>query len=201
MRRGATFSRLLAHAVGLILSVTLVAGCGEKAPPFNSLDITGSPGFGTDFRLTDHFGKPRTLTDFRGKVVAVFFGFTQCPDVCPTTLSDMSRVMKQLGPSNERVQVLFVTVDPKRDTEALLSQYVPAFHPTFLGLRGDAEAIAKVARDFRIIYREVPGKTADTYTVDHTAGTLIFDPQGRLRLFVPYGMDAEKIGADIKRLL
>jgi protein SCO1 len=170
-------------------------------PAFNSLDISGIPGFGSDFRLTDHNGKPRTLAEFHGKAVAIFFGFTHCPDVCPTTLSDMRRVIDLLAKDSARLQVLFITVDPKRDTAELLRQYVPSFNPSFLGLRGDAEATAKVARDFKIIYRETPGKTHDSYTVDHTASTLIFDPQGRLRLFVPYGTEAEKIAADVRRLL
>lgn len=193
-------TRLLAALAVVVLGVFL-SGCNSKPAPFNAVDITGITGYGNDFRLVDHNGKPRTMADFHGKVVAIFFGFTFCPDVCPTTMSEMRGVMKSLGPQSEKLQVLFVTVDPARDTQELLAKYVPAFHPSFLGLRGDAEATAKVTRDFKIVARTVPGKTPDSYTVDHTAGTLIFDRQGRLRLMAPYGMDAEKLAADIKRLM
>jgi protein SCO1 len=189
--------------IAAFLSALVLSGCEPAAnkAPFNSVDITGAPGFGTDFRLTDHNGKPRSMADFHGKVVAIFFGFTFCPDVCPTTLSEMRQVMQSLGKDSDKLQVLFVTVDPKRDTPELLSKYVPAFNPAFLGLYGDDAATAKVTKDFKIIARVVPGKSADTYTVDHTAGTLIFDKQGRLRLMAPYGLGAEKLMADIKRLM
>lgn len=187
--------------VAALLAVALaLAGC-ESKPVFNSLDITGIDGYGTDFHLTDHNGKPRTLADFRGKAVVMFFGYTQCPDVCPTTLSDMRRAMQLLGDDAARVQVLFVTVDPQRDTPELLSKYVPAFNPSFLGLYGDAAATEKVAKDFKIFYQRQAGKTAESYTVAHTAASLVFDPQGRLRLFVNYGAEAEKIAADLKLLL
>jgi protein SCO1 len=176
-------------------------GCGETKAPFNSVDITGAPGFGTDFRLTDHNGTPRTMADFHGKVVAIFFGFTFCPDVCPTTLSEMRQVASNLGSDANKLQVLFVTVDPKRDTKEVLSKYLPAFNPSFLGLMGDEAATQKVTKDFKIIARVVPGQSPDTYTIDHTAGTLIFDKQGRLRLMAPYGLGAEKLTQDIKRLM
>jgi protein SCO1/2 len=188
---------LAAAAVGL-------AGCDKLMPgsrtPFNGVDITGSD-LGPDFRLTDHNGKERTLADFRGKVVALFFGYTHCPDVCPTTLSDMANAVRALGPDGPRVQVLFVTVDPKRDTPELLRNYVPAFNPTFLGLYGDAAATAKVTKDFKIYAAERPGRTPDSYTVDHSAQTLVFDTQGRLRLLLAYGTPGDKIAADLKILL
>lgn len=190
--------RVLAAAVFTFCFV--LAGC-ENKPAFNSLDITGIEGYGSDFRLTDHNGKPRTMADFRGKVVLIFFGYTQCPDVCPTTLSDMKQAMQLLGKDAERLQVLFVTLDPKRDTPELLSTYVPAFNPTFLGLYGDQAATEKVAKDFKIFFRLAPGKTPESYTVDHTAASLVFDPQGRLRLFINYGLGADKIAPDIKKLL
>ena len=177
-----------------------LAGC-ENKPVFNALDITGIQGYGDDFRLTDHNGRPRTMADFRGKVVVIFFGYTQCPDVCPTTLSEMRQVMQLLGKDADRLQVLFVTVDPARDTRQLLSTYVPSFNPTFLGLYGDTAATEKVAKDFKIIYRQSPGKTAESYTVDHTAASLVFDPAGQLRLFINYGLGADKIAPDIKKLL
>ena len=183
-------------AVGIFL-----AGCEPAKQPFNAVDITGVQGYGNDFRLTDHMGKSRTMADFRGKAVAIFFGFTQCPDVCPTTLAEMKQVMQLLGKDSERLQVLFITIDPKRDTPELLSQYVPSFNSAFLGLYGDTAATAQVAKDFKIIYRTVPGKTADSYTMDHSAGMLVFDPEGRLRLFMNYGLAADKMAADIKRLL
>ena len=185
----------------VIAASVFLAGCEPAKLPFNAIDITGVQGYGNDFRLTDHTGKPRTMADFRGKVVAIFFGFTQCPDVCPTTLAEMKQVMQLLGKDSERLQVLFITIDPKRDTPELLNKYVPSFNPAFLGLYGDAAATAQVAKDFKIIYRAVPGKTADSYTMDHSAGMLVFDPEGRLRLFMNYGLAADKMAADIKRLL
>jgi protein SCO1/2 len=175
-------------------------GC-ENKPAFNALDVTGIQGYGNDFRLTDHNGKQRTMTDFRGKVVVLFFGYTNCPDVCPTTLSEMRQVMKLLGNDAQRLQVLFVTLDPARDTPQLLSKYVPSFDPSFLGLFGDAAAIEIVAKDFKIFYRVAGGKTAESYTVDHTAASLVFDTQGRLRLFINYGLGADKIAPDIRKLL
>ncbi len=177
-----------------------LVGC-ESKPVFNALDVTGIQGYGNDFRLIDHSGKPRTMADFRGKVVVIFFGYTHCPDVCPTTLSEMRQVMQMLGSDAQRLQVLFVTVDPARDTPQLLSKYVPSFHPSFLGLYGDPAATEKVARDFKIFYRISPGKTADSYTVDHNAASLVFDPQGRLRLFINYGLGADKIAPDVRKLL
>ena len=185
---------------GLLLCLAII-GCRGDLGKFSGIDLTGIQGYGTDFRLTDHTGKARTLADFRGKVVTLFFGYTHCPDVCPTTLSDMRQVMEKLGKDSERVQVLFVTLDPGRDTPELLARYVPAFHPSFLGLYGDAETTAKTAKDFKIFYQLQPGKTPETYTVDHAAGTLVFDPQGRLRLFLNYGLSSDLIASDIRILL
>ncbi len=184
-----------------VLLVLVLVACPQKPAAFNAIDITGIQGYGTDIRLTDHTGKPRSMADFRGKVVAVFFGFTHCPDVCPTTLADLRTVMTQLGPEADKLQVLFVSVDPKRDTPTLLSKYVPSFHPSFLGLTGTPESIAKVTGDFKIFVREQPGKTPETYTVDHSAGMLVFDMQNRLRLFVNYGMAPEPLTQDFKRLM
>ena len=150
--------------------------------------------------LKDHNGRPRTLADFRGKVVAVFFGFTHCPDVCPTTLAELSQVMRELGADADKVQVLFVTVDPERDTPEVLRQYVPAFHPSFLGLVGDAEGTARAAKEFKVFYQKQPLKNGG-YSVDHSAGTYIFDRAGRLRLFAPYGRGAAALLHDIRILL
>ena len=183
-----------------LLALLLLVAC-ESKPVFNALDITGIQGYGNDFRLTDHAGKTRSLADFRGKAVLIFFGFTHCPDVCPTTLSDMRQVMQKLDKDAEKLQVLFVTVDPKRDTQELLAKYVPSFHPTFLGLYGDEAATNKVAKDFKIVHQIQEGKTPESYTVAHTAASLVFDPQGRLRLFINYGMEVDKVTADIKLLL
>ena len=179
----------------------LAAGCDRRAgaPQFSLVDITGA-GFGKELNLKDHNGKPRTLADFRGKVVTVFFGFTHCPDACPTTLAEMSQVMRELGADAEKVQVLFVTVDPERDTPEVLQQYVPAFHPSFLGLVGDAEATARTAKEFKVFYQKQP-LTGGGYSVDHSAGTYIFDREGRLRLFAPYGKGGAAILHDIRLLL
>jgi protein SCO1/2 len=157
--------------------------------------------YGKDFRLTDHNGSPRALADFKGKVVLLFFGYTHCPDVCPTTLAEAAAVMKDLGAQAERVQVLFVTVDPARDTPALLARYVPSFHPSFLGLHGDEQDIAKTARDFKVFSQKTPGSSAESYLIDHSAGTFIFDPQGRLRLYHGYGKGAASLVHDIELLL
>ncbi len=184
----------------LLCLVLGLAGCTEKTEPFVNTDITGIE-YARDFKLTDHNGTPRTLADFKGKAVLVFFGYTQCPDVCPTTMAEMAAVMQKLGKDADRLQVLFITLDPDRDTQALLSRYVPAFDKRFLGLRGDAAATAKVAKDFKVFYQKVPGKDPANYTIDHTAGSYVFDPQGRTRLFVRHGQGPEPIVHDIKLLL
>jgi protein SCO1/2 len=191
--------RCLAAIVAVALAA-LTLGCSPDAPKFKASDVTGAS-FGRDFALTDATGKARTLADFRGKAVVIFFGYTQCPDVCPTTLAALAEAMKQLGPDADRVQVLFVTVDPARDTPALLAQYVPAFDSRFLGLYGDDDATQKVAREFKIIYQKQPGATPDTYTMDHSAGTYIFDPQGRLRLFVNHGQGPQVFAHDLREIL
>jgi protein SCO1/2 len=191
--------------VGLVFAAFALAGCEGSGPSFKNTDITGAD-YGKDFSLTDHTGKARTLADFRGKAVVMFFGYTRCPDVCPTTLAELKSVKEQLGDNGKRLQVLFVTVDPERDTQKLLANYVPAFDPSFLGLYGDSAATAKVAKDFRVFYQKSPGRTPDPatknreYTVDHTAGSYVFDPQGRLRLFVRHG-NAASLAADVRILL
>jgi len=179
----------------------LLAGCGAapEAPKFKLTDVTGA-GFGKVLNLADHNGKPRTLADFRGKVVTVFFGFTHCPDACPTTLAEMAQVAKALGPDADRLQVLFITVDPERDTPQVLRQYVPSFNPAFLGLYGDAEATARAAKEFKVFYQKQPAKDGG-YSVDHGAGTFILDREGRLRLFAQYGQPATAMLHDIRLLL
>jgi protein SCO1/2 len=188
-------SRLLAVAFA-----ALIAACGSGGPSFKGSDVTGSS-FGKDFTLTDASGATRTLADYRGKAVVVFFGYTQCPDVCPTTLAALADAMKQLGPEADRVQVLFVTVDPERDTAELLKAYVPAFDPRFVGLRGDAKATEAVAKEFKVVYQKVPGPTPTSYTVDHSAGTFLYDPQGRLRVYVGHGQAPDVFVHDLRELL
>ena len=179
----------------------LLMACSPK-PEFKNIDITGSTAFGKDFSLVDPDGKVRTLADFKGKVVVMFFGYTQCPDVCPTTLTEMQQVMTILGPKSDKVQVLFVTVDPQRDTTEILKQYVPAFDPRFLGLRpADDAALEKVAKDFKIYYKKVPGISPGSYTIDHTAGSYAFDPEGRLRLYIKHAQGPETLAHDLKELL
>lgn len=181
-----------------------LAGCdaflGKPKSPFKGIDVTGSD-MGCDLRLTDHNGMPRALADFRGKVVVVFFGFTHCPDVCPTALADAAAAVKSLGPDGGQVQVLFVTVDPKRDTAELLRQYVPAFHPAFLGLRGDPEAIERAKKSFGVYSGIREGATPETYTVDHSGQLFVFDREGRIRLVLPPGIGAEAMASDLRILL
>jgi len=192
--------RSFLRAALVVLFAVFVAACGRQGSQFQASDVTGAA-FGRDFTLTDATGKTRTLAEFRGKAVVVFFGYTQCPDVCPTTLAALAEAMKKLGPDAERVQVIFVTVDPERDTGELLAQYVPAFDPRFLGLRGDADATARTAKEFKIIYQKQPGTTPGSYTMDHSAGSFVYDPQGRLRLYVGNGQGAEVFAHDLHELL
>ena len=184
----------------LLVGVLTLSGCGASKPTFQSVDVTGAD-YARDFQLTDATGKPRSLADYRGKVVVMFFGYTQCPDVCPTTMAELKTVMQSLGKSADQVQVLFVTLDPSRDTPALLAQYVPAFDPRFVGLFGDDATTAKTAKDFKIFFQRVPGPTPTTYTLDHTAGSYVFDPEGRIRLFIRQGQTSESIAHDLKQLL
>ena len=188
------------HFVGASLILLSLIGCGPAQPGFRNTDVTGSDCC-RDFRLTDHNGKTRTLADFRDKAVVMFFGYTQCPDVCPTTMLEMKAVLQQLGTDAQRVQMLFVTLDPERDTRELLSNYVPAFDPSFIGLYGDLETTARTAKEFRVFYQKQPGSTPTSYTVDHTAGSYVFDPQGRVRLFVRHGDGGANLAADLRTLL
>lgn len=179
----------------------VLAACSPK-PEFKNIDITGGTAFGKDFSLLDTDGNVRTLADFKGKVVVMFFGYTQCPDVCPTTLTEMQQAMTLLGKQSDKVQVIFVTVDPERDTAAILKQYVPAFDKRFIGLRpADDAALEKVTKDFKIFYRKVPGSSPGSYTMDHTAGSYAFDPEGRLRLYIKHAQGPETLAHDLKELL
>ena len=180
-----------------------LAGCQPAPQPatFQATDITGAT-FARDFRLTDHNGRIRTLADFRGKAVAIFFGYTHCPDVCPTTLSDFAAALRLLGAQEAgRVQVIFVTLDPQRDTPDILRQFVPAFDPSFLGMYTDPETLQLLAKEFKVVYQKTSVKSADDYLMDHSAGTYIYDPKGHLRLLMPYGSGPDVIAHDLGVLL
>lgn len=180
--------------------LALLAGCSEKRADFVNTDITGLD-YAKGFSLKDHNGKPVTLESYKGKVVVMFFGFTQCPDVCPTTMAEMAAVMKELGPQAGDVQVLFVTLDPERDTPELLKQYVPAFDARFTGLYGTPAEIAQTAREFKVFYQKVPGKEPGSYSIDHTAGSYVFDKQGKVRLFLRHAQGTKPVVHDLKQLL
>ena len=179
-----------------------ISGCERAAPPhhFNAIDLTGAR-YAQGFNLPDFDGKPRTLADFKGKVAVVFFGYTQCPDACPTTMAELAGILKTLGPDAARIQVVFISVDPSRDSPALLKNYVTNFRPDFLALRGDEAQTRAIIKDFKLIVEKVPGKTPDSYTIDHTAGTYVFDPQGRVRLFASQSLDPALLTDDLKALL
>ena len=184
---------------GATIALGLVSGCSlGGSVSFNGTDITGAD-FGRDFRLKDPSGQERTLADFKDKVVLIFFGFTQCPDVCPTALARAAEVKTLLGPDGDRLQVLFVSVDPERDTPEVLNAYTAAFDPTFLALYGDADRLAETAKEFKVIYQKVP--TGDSYTIDHTSVTYAFDTEGKLRLKLSHSQSAIEYAADVRKLL
>jgi protein SCO1/2 len=182
--------------------VLALSGCERMAPPhhFNAIDLTGAK-YAQGFDLPDFDGRTRTLADFKGKVTVVFFGYTQCPDACPTTMAELSGILKTLGPDASKVQVVFISVDPSRDTPALLKNYVTNFRPDFIALRGDEAQTQQIIKDFKLIVQKVPGRTPDSYTIDHTAGTYIFDPEGRIRLFASQSLDPALLTDDLKALL
>lgn len=185
---------------GLALSALLLSACGDGKPQFSAIDVTNAD-YARDFQLIDHHGQTRSLQDFRGKVVVVFFGYTQCPDVCPTTMGELAEVKRSLGADGARVVGLFVTIDPERDTADLLKGYVANFGPDIVGLRGTTEETQAAAKEFKVFYNKVPGKTDTSYTMDHTAGSYVFDAQGRVRLFTRYGSGAKALADDLKLLL
>lgn len=196
---------LNAFLVAAGLAIIPLAGCsgeanrGETKPTFLATDITGAA-FGRDFKLPDHTGKVRSLADFKGKVVVLFFGYTHCPDICPATMGELAAAMKKLGKDAERVQVLFVTIDPERDTSALLAQYVPAFDPTFLGLSGDVQTTQEIAQEFKVVYQQQAGLAPDQH-MEHSTGTYIFDTAGKLRVYVSNGKGRDVFAHDIAELL
>ena len=202
-----TKRRSIGWAAALVLGLSLgLAGCdqlgfgGPAKPAFKGVDLTGAE-YARSISLSDQDGRSRSLAEFKGKVVVVFFGYTQCPDVCPTTLAELAEVKRMLGQDGEKVQGIFVTVDPERDTAPLLKAYLNSFDPTFVALRGSEEQTKAVAKEFKVFYAKVPGKTPESYTMDHTAASFIFDPQGRVRVFSRYGSGAQALADDIKLLL
>jgi len=190
---------LISRRAALLAAAALVA-CSPGKPDFRSIDVTGAD-YARDFRLTDHNGQERTLADFRGKVVVVFFGFTQCPDVCPTAMAQLVEVKQMLGKDGDKLQALFITLDPERDSTEILKAYIANFDAGFLGLRPSLEQLPELARHFKIFYKKNEGKTPTSYTLDHSAGSYVFDTQGRVRLYVRQSMSAAAIAEDLKILL
>jgi protein SCO1/2 len=187
-------------ALSALAASFLVAACTESKPQFSAIDLTGAD-YAKDFQLPDHNGQLRSLKDFKGKLVVLFFGYTQCPDVCPTTMAEIAEAKKLLGPDGDKLQALFVTIDPDRDTPALLKAYMANFDPTFLALRGSPEQLAAMAKDFKVYYKKVEGKTPTSYTMDHSAASFVYDTQGRLRLYTRYGSGPQVLASDLKLLL
>ncbi len=192
--------RFFLHAAGASVLAGALAACGKAKPPFKSVDVTGAD-YAKDFQLTDHLGQPRKLADFRGKAVVVFFGFTQCPDVCPSTLMELAQVKRDLGADGDKVQGIFITVDPERDTPEVLKGYMALFGPDFLALHGTPAQIEATARDFKVFYKKVGGKTATSYTMEHSAASFVYDTQGRLRLYVRPGSGPQVLADDLRLLL
>ena len=192
--------RLIAGGALWTGAAALLGACTEAKPQFASIDITGAD-YARDFALADHNGQPRSIKDFQGKVVVMFFGYTQCPDVCPTSMAELAEIKKMLGTDGDKLQGLFVTLDPERDTQAVLKAYMGNFDPTFLALRPELDQLPQLGKDFKTFYKKVEGKTPGSYTLDHSAGSYIFDPQGRVRLYSRYGSGATLLAGDIRLLL
>ena len=178
----------------------IFSACSPKGPKFQGVDLTGAE-YGRDLPLTDQFGKERSIKDFAGKVVVVFFGYTQCPDVCPTSMSELAEVKRSLGADGDKLQGIFVTVDPERDTPEMLKAYMANFDPSFIALRGTPEQLVAVAKDFKIYFKRVDGQTPTSYTMDHSAGSYVYDTKGRLRVYHRYGAGAQSLAADVRALL
>lgn len=199
MKKRIALKKIAAYALLAAAASTLVA-CSPNEPAFTAIDITGAD-YARDFALTDHNDQARTLKDFQGKVVMMFFGYTQCPDVCPTSMAEMAEIKKLLGKDGERLQALFVSIDPERDKPDMLKEYMAAFDPSFLALYTTPEKTAALAKEYKIYYKKVEGPTPTSYTMDHTAGSYVYDPRGKLRLFTRYGTKPELTAADVKVLL
>jgi protein SCO1/2 len=195
-----TALKLIASGTLLAALLAITAGCSEQKPSFAAVDVTGAD-YARDFELTDHNGQPRSLKDFAGKVVVVFFGYTQCPDVCPTSMTELAEVKRLLGKDGDKLQGLFVTIDPARDTPEVLKSYMANFDPTFLALYTTPDKLAVLAKDYKVYYKKAEGKTPTSYTMDHSAGSYVYDTSGKLRLYTRYGSGAQALATDIKLLL
>ncbi len=199
MKKRLALKKIATYALLAGVTCTFVA-CSPKTPAFTGIDITGAD-YARDFALTDHNGQARTLKDFQGKVVMMFFGYTQCPDVCPTSMAEMAQIKQLLGPDGARLQALFVSIDPERDQPEMLKEYMAAFDPSFLALYTTPEKTATLAKAYKVYYKKVDGPTPTSYTMDHTAGSYVYDTQGKLRLFTRYGTKPELTAADVRVLL
>ena len=195
------------NAIKLIAAYALLTGaagilvaCSAEKPQFKSIDLTGAD-YAKGFALSDQNGKPRSLQDFTGKVVVVFFGFTQCPDVCPTAMAELAEVKKLLGPDGDKLQAVFITVDPERDTPEVLKAYMGNFDPTFIALRPTLAELPDFAKSYKVFYKKVEGRTASSYSMDHSAGSYVYDAKGQIRLYNRYGSGAEALASDIKLLM
>ena len=185
----------------LASGAAFLSACSQETKPqFKSIDLTGAD-YAKDFSLPDQYGKIRTLKDFSGKLVAVFFGFTQCPDVCPTSMIELAQIKKSLGADGDKLQVVFITVDPERDTPELLKAYMANFDPSFIALRPSMQQLPQVAKDFKVYYKKVEGKTPGSYTMEHSAGNYVYDTKGNLRLYSRYGNDPQDLTSDLRLLL
>ena len=192
--------KCLASSLSLTGAALLLASCSQDKPSFSAVDVTGAE-YAHDFALTDHNGQPRSMKDFAGKVVVLFFGYTQCPDVCPTSMVELAEVKKLLGKDGARLQGLFVTIDPARDTPEVLKAYMENFDPGFLALYTTADKLPELAKEFKVYYKKAEGPTPTSYSMDHSAGSYVFDTRGKVRLFTRYGAGAAPLAADIKLLL
>ncbi|WP_183043442.1 SCO family protein [Alicycliphilus denitrificans] len=199
MSKRVTLKKIAAGALW-VGTAGIFSACTPKGPKFQGVDLTGAE-YARDLQLPDHNGQNRSLKDFAGKVVVVFFGYTQCPDVCPTSMSELAEVKRALGADGDKLQGIFVTVDPERDTPEMLKAYMASFDPGFLALRGSPEQLAAVAKDFKIYYKRVDGQTPTSYTMDHSAGSYVYDTAGRLRVYHRYGSGAQSLAADVRALL
>ena len=191
---------LLPLLLGVLLAACNPQGSSSTAPVFKGVDLTGAE-YARGFKMKDFDGRVRTLDEFKGKVVVVFFGYTQCPDVCPTTMAELAAAKKALGADGDKVQGIFITVDPERDTPELLKAYLASFDKSFLALRGDDDETRAVAKEFKTFYAKVPGKEPGSYSMDHAAASYLFDPQGRVRVFERYGAGPQALAEDIRQLL
>ncbi len=192
--------KMTAYSTAAIGLGAMVVACTDTKPSFVSIDVTGAD-YAKDFALTDHNGQPRTLKDFAGKVVVIFFGFTQCPDVCPTSMAELAEIKKLLGKNGDKLQGLFITVDPERDTPTVLKAYMANFDPSFLALYTTPDKLIALAKDYKVYFKKVDGKTPTSYTMDHSAGSFVYDTQGKLRLYTRYGTGAKPLAQDIEVLL